>query len=450
MTAERWIRAVLGAGAVIAFGVSPLMAQSDPVFVPLPNRAKAMYYTPDNNPSPSVGVLTVHRTGNKFTAMECTELSRRGIAVLCLNTRFENNEAKVDFEKIPLDIRSGMEYLKEQGVSTILLWGHSGGGATTSLYQAVAEAGLSFCQAPNKLTQCDDSLAGLPPADGMLLIDAHPSNASNGLRSINPAVMDEDFPNIIDPSLDPFSMANGYNPIGASNYSQEFVNRYSQAQSRRLNKLIDRALHIREQMKAGNWRYPDDDSFIIPRGNDRTTNIFSMDPSIMCCTKRPHRMVKDDGTIVTEVIQGIRPPDTALAAINGTFGDTALIGGGARVLTIKSFLSTNAIRSTDSLDYDKIDWCSTNISVPCALETAITVPVLIGAMQGHYFITDSEYFYDVAQSADKEFIAIEGATHGFSPCGNCDGGPYRNTVKNLFDYVAQWVDARFPINSASE
>ncbi len=450
MTTGTWLRTVFATGAVIAFAVSPLMAQSNPVFVPLPNRAKAMYYTPDNNPSPEVGVLTVHRTGNRFTSMECTELSKRGMAVLCLNTRYENNEAKVDFEKIPLDIKEGMEYLREQGVSTILLWGHSGGGATTSLYQAVAEAGLSFCQAPNKLTQCDDSLAGLPPADGMLLIDGHPSNASNGLRAINPSVMDEDFPNIIDPSLDPFSPANGYNPDGASHYSEEFVNRYSEAQSIRLNKMIDRALHIREQMQAGNWRYPDDDIFVIPRGNDRSTNIFSMDPSIMCCTKRPHRMVKDDGTIVTEIIKGIRPPDTSRAAMNGTFGDTSFNGGGARVLTITSFLSANAIRSTDSLDYDQIDWCSTNMSVPCALENAITVPLLVGAMQGHYFVTDSEYFYDVSQSADKEFIAIEGAAHFYTPCGSCDGGPYRNSVENLFDYVANWVDARFPLNSGSQ
>jgi hypothetical protein len=70
------------------------MAQSNPVFVPLSNRAKAMCYTPDNNPSPQVAVLTVHRTGNKFTAMECTELSRRGITVLCLNTRHGNNESR--------------------------------------------------------------------------------------------------------------------------------------------------------------------------------------------------------------------------------------------------------------------------------------------------------------------------------------------------------------------
>jgi pimeloyl-ACP methyl ester carboxylesterase len=437
-----WLSTALTFGIVFAFGASA-MAQSNPVYVPLGNGAKALFYRPDNNPSPRVGVLTVHRTGDKFTAPECTELSKRGIAVLCLNTRFENNEALVEFEKIPLDLKAGMEYLKKQGVAKIVLLGHSGGGATTTLYQAVAEAGPSYCQGPNKITQCDNSLAGLPRADGLLLMDAHPSNASNALRAINPAVFNEQRPDLVDPALDPFNPANGYNPEGQSHYPPEFVKRYSQAQAKRMNEWIDRALYIRKLMKEGSWIYPDNDAIIIPRGNDRSTNIFAMDTSIQCCTKRPLRLLKNDGSIVTQIIKSVRPPDTTRARMNGTFGDGSFNLGGARVLTVKSFLSANAIRATDSLDYNKIDWCSTNISVPCALKTAITVPTLVVAMQGHYFVSDSEYFLDIAKSTDKEFIAIEGATHGYTPCGNCEGGPYNNSVKNLFDYVAKWINVRF-------
>src|SRR5215813_838600 len=151
------LRAGLAVGLVLAFGILPAIAQSNPVYVPLPAGAKALLYRPDNNPSPQVAVLTVHRTGSKFTAPECTELSRRGFAVLCLNTRFVNNEALVEFEKIPLDVKQGVEYLKKQGVTKVILLGHSGGSATTALYQAVAEAGPSYCQGPNKLTPCDNS-----------------------------------------------------------------------------------------------------------------------------------------------------------------------------------------------------------------------------------------------------------------------------------------------------
>ncbi len=442
MRRRTWLGTGLSLGVILAIGVSSAIAQSNPVFVPLPERAKALLYLPDSNPEPQVGVLTVHRTGNKFTAIECTELSRRGFAVLCLNTRFENNEAAVEFEKIALDLKAGVEYLKERGVATVLLYGHSGGGATTTFYQAVAEAGPAYCQGPNKLSECDSSLEGLPPADGMLLMDAHPSNASNMLRAINPALFNEERPDLVDPALDPFNPTNGYNPNGASNYSGEFTSRYSKAQSQRLNRWIDRALSIRDLMEDGKWIYPDDDSFIIPRGNDRSTNIFSMDTSILCCTKSPRKLVKDDGTIVTEVVRSIRPPDTTRARMNGTFGNTSFNGGGARVLTVRSFLSANAIRSTDSLDYDQIDWCTSNNSVPCALRT-ITAPLYIAGMQGHYFVRDSEYFFDIAKSTDKELIFIEGATHGITPCGRCDGGPYQNSVKNLFDHTADWINARF-------
>ena len=61
-----------------------------------------------------------------------------------------------------LDVKQGVEYLKKRGVSKVILLGHSGGGATTTFYQAVAEAGPSYCQGPNKITPCDNSLAGLP------------------------------------------------------------------------------------------------------------------------------------------------------------------------------------------------------------------------------------------------------------------------------------------------
>ena len=71
---------LIGLALVLALTlpVSPVFAQSNPVFVPLPANAKALYYRPDNNPSPQVAILTVHRTGNKFNALECTERAADG------------------------------------------------------------------------------------------------------------------------------------------------------------------------------------------------------------------------------------------------------------------------------------------------------------------------------------------------------------------------------------
>jgi len=426
---------------LLSWAASLALAQSHPLYVPLSDGANGALHLPDGNPSPTVGVVIVHRTSNVMNHLGCWELSKRGFAVFCLNTRFENNEAELDWEKIVLDVKQAVEYLKkEQRVAKVILFGHSGGGATTTFYQAVAENGPSFCQDPRKLTHCDDSVAGLPLADGVVLVDAHPAIAVNALRAMNPAVFDESRPDLLRPDLDPLNPANGYNPNGKSHYSADFVKRATAAQARRMNEWIDRALYIRELIKLGKWKYPDNDSIIIPRANDRVTNLFSYDTDLLCCTLKPQKLLKDDGTMVTQIIKSVRKPDPGLAKSNATFNS------GARVLTLTSFLSGNAIRATDSLDYDKIDWCSSNNSVPCALKS-ISAPVLIAAMQAHYFIRDSEFFLENAKSADKEFITVEGALHPITPCKDCVGGPYKNSTKIFFDYLAKWMNTRFAAKS---
>jgi hypothetical protein len=68
-------------------------------------------------------------------------------------------------------------------------------------------------------------------------------------------------------------------------------------------------------------------------------------------------------------------------------------------------------------------------------------------MGAHYFIRDSEKFFDNAISAAKDFLVIEGASHGATPCTACQQttGKYSNSVKNLFDQTKLWIDARLRI-----
>ena len=46
----------------------------------------------------------------------------------------------------------------------------------------------------------------------------------------------------------------------------------------------------------------------------------------------------------------------------------------------------------------------------------------------------------------KDFIVVEGAVHGQTPCVPCESfpGQYSNTVKNFYDYVRNWINKRFP------
>jgi hypothetical protein len=404
------------------------------------NRAMGALYQPADGTTAHIGVVVMHREANFMSNIACREFSKRGLMVLCMNSRFVNNETNVSWEQIPLDVAQGVKYLKDvQHMDKVVLYGNSGGGVTMSFYQAVAENGPSVCQGPGKLIQCGNDLTGLPKADAIILSDGHPGNPILRLRSINPSIIgDRDHPQI-DPALDPYSPANGYNPNGSSHYSDDFKAKYFAAQSARMNKLIDEAQQIYAGIQAGKNFYTDDAPFPIPGFDD--ARLQSMDTSIRHTTAQPEKLLKNDGSIVTEMVPSIYPPRLELAKLGRTFRQGARDG-----LTVHSFLSSNAIRSTNSLDEKKIDLCSSNNSTPCMLQH-VTVPLLAVAQQASFqnLIAEIESNHLYATTKDKDFIVIEGATTGSTPCTVC-GQPasaYSNATKNFYDYATKWIHTRF-------
>ncbi len=440
------MRTVTMVFALVICSIGWAGAQSAPTFVPL-GPADAALYKPDTGPAPHVGLLVIHRTANYLHHPACTQLSQRGFMVLCINTRFTGNEEIVRFEDVALDVKAGMTYLRAQpGITKVLLFGHSGGGPTVSFYQAVAQNGIAYCTNAKRLVKCTEALANLPAADGIVFADSHPGNPVNVLRGLNPAVLNENDPpdTAVDPSLDAFDPKNGYNPSGASHYSTEFQQRYFAAQSRRMNALIDRSLAKVQAMANGTYAYPDDDIIVIPRGGNPGSGpgaaaaLFTLDPSIVgvMSTVRAEKLLRNDGSIVRQTIHSVFVPDLKLKQLHLAF-DT-----GTKILSVRSFLSANAVRSTNALD--GIDDCTSNNSTTCAVQS-IAVPELFVAMGAHYFVRDVEHEYDVARSKDKDFIVIEGATHTFTPCTACATSPgqYANTMRNFFDYVRDWIDKRY-------
>jgi pimeloyl-ACP methyl ester carboxylesterase len=423
-------------GLALALVATSAQAQSNPRYIQFqPSATKGALYVPDSEPAPTIAFLAIHRTSNFMNLIATRELAKRGFMVLGMNPRSDNNEASVNFENVALDIKQGVEFLRKQpGIAKVILIGHSGGGPATTFYQATAEKGVSYCNGPNKLTPCSNAFADLPKADGMLLLDAHPGNTVNSMRSLDPAVLDENDPSKIDSALDPFDPKNGFNSSGQSVYSQEFMDRYFKAQAVRMNRLIDKALAMREEIKQDKGKTTDDAPFIVYRDRARLMD-FSM--SVHPGTKEPRKLLKNDGSIVTEVVRSVRVPVTENAKLDKT------LSNGTMFLTLTSFLSANAIRAKDSID--DIDWCTSNNSTPCALKE-ISVPILIMAMGGHYFIRDNEIHYDVAASKDKDYIVVEGSVHGMTPCEACSkvtGQSYSNVTKNLYDYAATWANAHF-------
>ena len=410
-------------------------AQTQASYLQLSPTVKAVLYSPAPDSTARVAVVNMHEDGNRLADIACTELVKRGFYVLCMNGRSDNNEALDFWNDLPLDVATGIKYLKETvKASKILLYGGSGGAPLMTFYQNVAQNGPSVCQGANKLIPCGNELAGLPPADGIVLRDAHPGTAVNTLRSIDPSVQRDDRPERIISSLDPFSPKNGFNPSGSSRYSDEFKERYFKAQAARMNRLVDGALAKLRSMEAGKYYYKDDDAYVLHRSE--VGRLAELDLSVHPGTVKPHKLLKNDGTIVTEIIKSVRVPNTDNAERAKSFQ------AGSKFLTVKSFLGTRAIRARHSLN--DIDYCSNNNSTPCHLQK-ITVPILILGMGGHYFLRDNEMHYEVSASSDKEYVVVEGASHGIRPCKVCEKTPgqYSNTVKNTFDYMQKWINARF-------
>ena len=427
-------------GFVVALLACESFAQNFPTYHQL-GPAKATLWRPTSGTS-NIGIVIMHRTSNFLNLAACREMSNRGFVVLCINTRFDNNESQVIFEQTALDVKAGVLFLRQNqsgltpGITKVILWGYSGGGPAMSFYQAVAENGIGFCQDPHKLVKCDStgstSLVGLPPADGIVFVDAHPGVATIGtLRSLDPSVTNENNPDKnVNKKLDPFDPKNGFNPNGVSTYSDKFKQAYFEGQSARLNRLIDEALEIQQAIAAGKYPYTDDAPFVI--GKSTSAKLFTLDTSILHSTVKPRALLKNDGSIDnTHIVESVRLPVPTNAETNDTFDD------GGKLLTVKSFLSTNAILSTNSIN--GIDYCSSNDSTPCNVQQ-VSVPLLFNAMGAYYFIRDNEIHYELAKSQDKEFIVIAGLVHGITPCNECPGGPYNNSQKNFYDHVASWLN----------
>src|SRR6185369_13632947 len=334
---------------------NPASAQSRPEFINFQGRTKAALYLPDTGPAPHVGILVMHRTSNYLAHRACTELSRRGFLMLCMNTRYENNEAAVDFEKLPLDVKAGVEFLRRQaGITKVVLFAHSGGGPLMALYQAVAEKGQGYCKGPAKLVECGDDLASLPRADGIVFTDAHPGNSINTLRGLNPSVANETNPPDAPPiaALNPFDPKNGFNPNGPSSYPAEFQERYFKAQAARMNKLIDMARDKLARMKRNEYPYPDDDIMIIPRGGNpgsgpgAAAGLFISMPEIEAVnsTAKPARLLRNDGSSVTQTIKSV------YIAAPKSSRDNLRFGTGTKGCTSRSFLRAPAIRARHSMD----------------------------------------------------------------------------------------------------
>ena len=77
---------------MLVFGAPHGFSQTRPEYIPLGGGVKGVLYRPDTNSSPQVAVIIIHRTANYLQHAGCTQLSQRGLMVLCMNSRFDNTK----------------------------------------------------------------------------------------------------------------------------------------------------------------------------------------------------------------------------------------------------------------------------------------------------------------------------------------------------------------------
>ena len=415
-------------------------------FVHLGRGVPGVLYQPVNPGEKSqIAILLMHSGADYLTFPACTQMAERGYRVLCANgsdskSGFTDDES---IDRMLLDAKLAVAYLRAYpGVKKVVLWGHSGGGTLMSAYEDIAQNGVRVCQGADKIVQCPGNLAGMPPADGLMLIDSNFGLAATFLFSLDPAVVDESGGIELNPALDLFNPANGFDPTGAK-YSPAFIRRFLSAQGRRNDRLIATALRRWALIKAGKGHYSDDEPFVIPGGNFRgyDNRFFAQDVKLWAHTREPHRLLLPGGKTVTEIVHTVRVPGNPVSRSHS-------LHYGALQTTVHKFLTTYAIRVNPDYGYGAdaihgIEWTSNYGAVPGNVQ-GVTAPLLVMGMTGHWEYMAAETIYDRAQSRDKTLTYVEGALHGYMTCRKCETHPgqFGDTQQTLFNYIDDWLSRK--------
>lgn len=390
-----------------------------------------------------IAILMMHPDRDYMTHSVGKEMAERGYRVLCADTSVLKAQSgrNVDLDGVIADVGLGVKFLRNYpGVQKIVLFGYSGGGTIMTAYQNIAENGVKACQGQEKIYKCSDRLAGMTPADGVMLVDSNWGLAAMTLFAIDPAVVSNANGQTLNPQLDMFNPQNGFNSQGASTYSDEFMRKFLSAQRKRYNQLIQTALDRLKAIEAGKGAYADDEPFIIAGAGLAAVNskLYAHDIRLMSHTSKALPLLHADGSSTTEIVHSVRTAEN-WTSLSGLFED------GAMRSTVRNFLSMNAVRVSDDYSYDEdsvqgIDW-SSSYNNPPGNVTGITVPMLVMGMTGSWEYHAAETIYENAKSADKTLVYVEGASHLYTPCKQCEKKPgqFGDTLKTIYDYVDKWL-----------
>lgn len=398
-----------------------------------------LYLPPEPDERNRIGVLVMHSDEDYLSFPTGKELAKRGYTVLCANVQVKEGIFFSQIEKMD-DVAAALKYLKSlSGIRKTVLMGHSGGGTLMTSYQNLTENGPRYFQSEKMIYPYPELHEVYPPADGLMLFDSNWGNAVMQLFSLDPAVTDDENGAKIDSELDLFNPQNGFDPEG-SHFSDAFIRRFQEAQGRRNMRLLKKAEERLEKIQAGKGDFEEDEPFIIAGAAQgfRNNKLFAQDIRLMSHTRDPHTLIHPDGSRTCEIIRSVRHAENP-ESLSGNLRE------GARIMTVRNFLSSYAIRTEDDYSFGEdgtagIDWESCYAS-PVGNAEKIRVPLLAVGMTGGWEYLASETIFDHSGSTDKTIAFVEGATHKFTPAVQCESysGEFGDTMKTLHDFADSWL-----------
>jgi hypothetical protein len=409
-----------------------------------PSKLLAALYQPVTSvPNQAIGLILTHEDSDFIGSTPCLQLAQRGFTVLCVKSQYDD-QAQVIWDNLALDVSASVSFLRSLStVKKVVLVGYSGGGAIMSYYENVAENGIAACDSSARLDPCSSSLANMPPADGVVILDGVPGIAFDRLIDLDASIINEKNLNIRNEALDMFNPANGYNPNGSSNYSQAFINRYTVAQGAREGRIIANAQHLIAKIGKGTGQYTDDAP--MPVGRD-CAELAEADLNVLYHTQGQYPVIspQNPNGSAPQTVDSIRPV-TASESSDLTWSSCA------GDYTAKSYLSVAAIKapnlhiSADSIT--GVDWQSTNTATVDNVAGIKTPLLIVGltASQDIDPVQQEMYYQSAVNTTNKTLVYVLGATHGLTPCTNC-GTPssqFGDTVSEIFNYMGNWLTTNF-------
>jgi len=425
LLAARWTK-----GHPAVFYGMPDYANVEPIILHAHDgkQVRGLYWTPKNQPKPKTAVFAMHPRQDWSRHYTFPALIEAGIGCFGAVTRSPNNDIATIHEEIALDAEACVRFLKQdRGVEKVVLLGNGGGGSLLALYQAQARKPRRqrIARTPGgRPTAFNDF--DMATGDGLIFLLCHKGEGRFMNEVIDPSVVDERNPLLSDRDLDLYDPRNGFRPSPHwSEYSDDFLRRFTEAQAARVARLDKQARALIEDSDEAEALLADPDFRKLPvekqaywqrRGALETVmTIYRTQARPAYVDRRIDPSARPYGSLISG------RPDLMNMKFQG-FG---------RLATAQAWLSTWSGHVSNA-----------DLHRNCALLTEPALVLHAGKSPEVYRLGDAHAAHKALKSTDKTLREFPESEHYFRAL---DGGGGSDTIEELMNTVVPWVKERFPV-----